>query len=91
LFSVFAVSKGVPAAATMIYGKPGIVRFEVTGFEGGGKNCSRSVVAMNSSYEDFHQCVRYFTGMQPEIGRSIEVRGMLSNWGIVRERVEVRR
>ena len=91
LFSVFAVSKGVPAAATLLYGKPGVVRFVVTGFDIGGKNCSRTVVAVNPGYEEFRQCIKYFTGLRPEIGRTVEVQGMLSLWGIVRERVEVRR
>ncbi len=51
MFSIFAVSKGVPAAATALYGKPTVVRFVVTGFDWGGKNCSRNVVAKHPDYE----------------------------------------
>lgn len=90
MFSIFAVSKGVPAAATALYGKPTVVRFVVTGFDWGGKNCSRNVVAKHPDYEDFQQCIKYFQGMRPEIGRTIEVSGMGSAWGIVREHIEVR-
>ena len=90
LFSVFAVSKGLPAAVTTLSGKPMMVQFEITGFDWGSKRCPRNVIAKNPGYEDFQMCVTYFTRLRPEIGRTIEIRGMGSAWGIVREQVEVK-
>jgi hypothetical protein len=91
MFGYFAVSKGVPAAVTLAYGKPGSVMFDVVSFDWGGKGCSSTVVARHRDYEDFRQCIKYFTGPRPEIGMHIEVRGVISNWGIVRENYRVLR
>lgn len=89
LFSVFAVTKGVPAAVTQFYGHEESVRFVVSGFDWGGKRCSGSVVAKNPGFEDFVMCVNYLDGT-PRVGGTIEVRGLASGWGIVRERIVVR-
>lgn len=89
LFSIFAVTKGVPAAVTEILGRTETVRFTVTEFTWGSKRCSRNVVATNPDYEDFTMCVKYLE-REPRLGGTIEVRGMTSGWGIVRERITVR-
>lgn len=89
LFSIFAVTKGVPAAVTQFHGKPASVSFTVTEFGWGSKRCSRDVTAKNPGFEDFVMCVTYLDGT-PRLGGTIEVRGIASGWGIVRERVIVR-
>lgn len=91
MFGFFAVSKGVPAAVTLAYGKPGYVIFEVTRHDWGSKGCSTTVVASHRDYEDFRLCIRYFDVITPEVGRSIKVDGTISNWGIVREDYRVLR
>ena len=89
LFSIFAVTTGVPAAVTQLYGKPASVSFTVTEFGWGSRRCSRDVTAKNPDYEDFTMCMKYLDGT-PRLGRTIEVRGIASGWGIVRERIIVR-
>jgi hypothetical protein len=85
MFGYFAVSKGIPAAVTNSYGKSGSVLFEITRFDGGGKGCAATVVASNTRYEDFRQCIKYFDGrLKPEVGRHVDVRGKISSWGIAR-------
>jgi hypothetical protein len=88
LFSLFAVTKGVPAAATALYGRPAAVMFTVTGYDWGGRSCSRTVVAKNAGYEDFRMCEKYLKPV-PHVGGTIEVRGPASGWGIIRENVRV--
>ena len=85
MFGFFAVSKGVPAAVTMAYGKPGQVVFEIRRFDWGSKHCASTVVASHPAYEDFRQCIDNFPGLEPKVGRRVEVYGTISAWGIARE------
>lgn len=67
-----------------------MVRFEITGFDWGSRRCSRNVIARNAEFEEFSMCEDYLRdGLRPEVGRSIEIRGMRSNWGIIRTQIEV--
>jgi hypothetical protein len=89
VFSVFAVTKGLPAAVTSASGHEGSAVFEIVRYEGGGRSCSRTVVATNPGYEDFRMCITGFSGRRPDIGRHVEVHGMMSSWGIVRSEYRV--
>jgi hypothetical protein len=89
LFGIFAVTRGAPAVATALYGRPAVVAFTVTGFDWGGRGCSEVVVARNSGYEDFRLCAKYFD-KRPVVGGTIELRGLASGWGLTRDEMIVR-
>jgi hypothetical protein len=87
--SVSAVTKGLPAAVTQVLGEPQTVRFLIQSFEPGGRHCSLNVIATHPDYEDFRSCVTSLDGT-PREGGTIEINGIVSGWGIVREGVAVR-
>jgi hypothetical protein len=89
LGGAFAVTRGVPASLTLLHGHQATVQFTVTGSDWGSKSCSKTVVASNPEFEEFRSCVNRLKRW-PELGDVIEVSGMRSGWGIVRERVVLR-
>jgi hypothetical protein len=85
IFGYLAVSNGVPAGMTAIYGKPGAEVFVMDDLTFGSKGCRGTVIAHNERYSEMRICINYFGNRPPHIGGKIELRGKISAWGMTRE------